>query len=226
MVVPASVRLCWVDEIEKWLCQTIAGPMDVGLIRSGTDIAELSKPVTVVTYGLAAQPGLQQRLQTQGFKCVIVDESHYLKNPKSKRTQGLMPILHAARRVLLLSGTPALARPEELYPQIDAVRPGEFGSFSAFAQRYCNAHRTRFGWDTRGASNLPELHDRLSGGGVLIRRLKRDVLDQLPPKRRTRVQLPPLGDVALTPFRDGFDELAGLGDEASPFARGCVLQAM
>lgn len=37
--------------------------------------------------------------------------------------------------------------------------------------RYCNAHRTRFGWDTRGASNLPELHARLSDG-VLIRRLK------------------------------------------------------
>ena len=117
------------------------------------------------------QAGLQQRLNAQGFKCVIVDESHYLKNMKTKRTQALLPMLRKARRVLLLSGTPALARPEELFPQLDAVQPGTFGSFSAFAARYCNAHRTRFGWDTRGASNLPELHARLSDG-VLIRRLK------------------------------------------------------
>jgi hypothetical protein len=39
-----------------------------------------------------------------------VDESHYLKNRKSKRAQCLIPVLKAANRALLLSGTPALAR--------------------------------------------------------------------------------------------------------------------
>lgn len=137
-------------------------------------MAALDKPVTVVTFGLLTQPCLQQRLMSQKYKCCIVDESHHLKNPKTKRTKALQPILKQARRVILLSGTPALARPEELYAQLDAVQPGTFGSFSAFAARYCNAHRTRFGWDTRGASNLPELHARLHSG-VMIRRLKTQV---------------------------------------------------
>jgi hypothetical protein len=53
-----------------------------------------------------------------------------------------------------------------------------------------------------------------------------NVLDQLPPKRRTRVQLPPLSDVALEPFKTGFEDLSQLGDDASPFAKGYVLQGM
>lgn len=73
---------------------------------------------------------------------MIVDESHYLKNLKTKRTQGLMPLLKGARRALLLSGTPALGRPEELYAQLDAVRPGEFGSFTAFTKQWVDLSDT------------------------------------------------------------------------------------
>lgn len=40
-------------------------------------------------------------------------------------------------------------------------------------------------WDCRGASNLDELHQRLSQ--IMIRRLKAEVLTQLPPKIRQRI---------------------------------------
>lgn len=55
-------------------------------------------------------------------------ESHYLKNDKALRTQALMPVLKSAKRTILLSGTPALSRPMDLYTQLDALRPGTFGS--------------------------------------------------------------------------------------------------
>jgi len=44
-----------------------------------------------------------------------------LKNRASKRTRTLLPVLKSSTRVLLLSGTPALARPLELYPQLEAL---------------------------------------------------------------------------------------------------------
>lgn len=45
----------------------------------------------------------------------------------------------AAKRVILLSGTPAMSRPSELYTQILAVRPLLFPRFHDFGLRYCDA---------------------------------------------------------------------------------------
>lgn len=57
---------------------------------------------------------------------LLQDESHFLKSSKSARTQAARKLLTNARRVLMLSGTPALSRPIELYPQISAINPKLF----------------------------------------------------------------------------------------------------
>ncbi|KAL4565884.1 hypothetical protein LXL04_029990 [Taraxacum kok-saghyz] len=49
---------------------------------------------------------------------VIADESHFLKNAQAKRTTASLPILQKARYTMLLSGTPALSRPIELFKQV------------------------------------------------------------------------------------------------------------
>ena len=50
-----------------------------------------------------------------------------------------MTALKAARRAILLSGTPSLSRPFDLYRQVDAVLPGLLGpNRVAFASAYCN----------------------------------------------------------------------------------------
>jgi SWI/SNF-related matrix-associated actin-dependent regulator 1 of chromatin subfamily A len=56
----------------------------------------------------------------------LQDESHFLKSPKAARTQAAQKLLKSARRVVMLSGTPALSRPAELYPQISAINPKLF----------------------------------------------------------------------------------------------------
>jgi SWI/SNF-related matrix-associated actin-dependent regulator 1 of chromatin subfamily A len=57
---------------------------------------------------------------------LLQDESHFLKSSKSARTQAACNLLKNARRVMMLSGTPALSRPIELYPQISAINPKLF----------------------------------------------------------------------------------------------------
>ncbi|XP_067598196.1 DNA annealing helicase and endonuclease ZRANB3 isoform X6 [Pseudorca crassidens] len=78
---------------------------------------------------------------------------------------------------------------DELFMQIEALFPQKFGTWTEYAKRYCNAHVRYFGkrpqWDCRGASNLNELHQLLSD--IMIRRLKAEVLTQLPPKIRQRI---------------------------------------
>jgi SWI/SNF-related matrix-associated actin-dependent regulator 1 of chromatin subfamily A len=62
-----------------------------------------------------------------------------------------------ATRVLLLSGTPALSRPAELFNQIKAVSPDLFRNFVSFAVRYCDGRQGRFAFEAKGATNTEEL---------------------------------------------------------------------
>lgn len=55
------------------------------------------------------------------------------------------------KRILLLSGTPILARPNEIYNLGRIVRPDIFHSFKEFGIRYCNPKESYFGIDWTGS---------------------------------------------------------------------------
>ena len=62
-----------------------------------------------------------------------------------------------------------------------------FGAYTKYTKQYCNARRGRFGWDVKGISNAKELHEKLSK--IMIRRLKSEVLNELPTKQRSIVPM-------------------------------------
>lgn len=190
IVVPSSLRYPWTEEIEKWIPEL--DPEEISVIQNKMDVGRIStSKVTVLGYGLLTTDAetLIDALNNQNFNVVIVDESHYMKSRSATRSKILLPIVQKAKRAILLTGTPALGRPEELFMQIEALFPQKFGTWTDYAKRYCNAHVRYFGkrpqWDCRGASNLNELHQLLSD--IMIRRLKTEVLTQLPPKIRQRI---------------------------------------
>ncbi|NWW75037.1 ZRAB3 endonuclease, partial [Climacteris rufus] len=190
IVVPSSLRYPWVDEMEKWIPEL--SPDDISIIQNKTDTGRIStSKVTILGYGLLTSDAqtLVDTLYRQNFKVVVIDESHYMKSRNATRSKILLPIVQKALRAVLLTGTPALGRPEELFMQIEALYPRRFGTWIEYAKKYCNARVRFFGkrkqWDCRGASNLEELHQLLSE--IMIRRLKNDVLTQLPPKVRQRI---------------------------------------
>ncbi|NXS21538.1 ZRAB3 endonuclease, partial [Mystacornis crossleyi] len=190
IVVPSSLRYPWVDEMEKWIPEL--SPDDISIIQNKTDTGRISTSrVTILGYGLLTSDAqtLVDTLYRQNFKVVVIDESHYMKSRNATRSKILLPIVQKALRAVLLTGTPALGRPEELFMQIEALFPRRFGTWNEYAKKYCDARVRFFGkrrqWDCRGASNLEELHQLLSE--IMIRRLKADVLTQLPPKVRQRI---------------------------------------
>jgi SNF2 family DNA or RNA helicase len=130
---------------------------------------------------------------------LIADEAHYAQNYKSKRAKDLIALAQQPNcmATYLLSGTPIKnGRPINLYPLLLAINSPIVESKNEYEVRYCGASLKRFRikdvktneytirevWDTTGATNLPELHERLKPH--MLRRLKKDCLN-LPPKIRT-----------------------------------------
>ena len=92
--------------------------------------------------------------------------------------------------MLALSGTAITNRPVELFNTLNMVRPSEYSNFFQYASRYCGAHQNSWGhWDFSGATNVDELHFKLRD--VMIRRLKKEVLAELPDKIRQFVPVHP-----------------------------------
>lgn len=72
--------------------------------------------ITILGYGLLTTDArtLVEALNKQRFAVVLVDESHYMKSRNAARSKILVPIIQDAKRAILLTGTPALGRPEEV----------------------------------------------------------------------------------------------------------------
>lgn len=182
VIAPSSLRGNWAAEIRRWLPDV--PPYAVQTVCSARETPRAL--VTVVSYDLVARLALVPGQ----YQTIIADESHYLKNPASIRTRKVVPLLQAARHAVLLTGTPALSRPIELYPQLVALGRPILPNLVRFGRRYCAAFRGPHGWDYSGHSNLRELHALLAHT-VMIRRLKAQVLAQLPAKHRQLVPIAP-----------------------------------
>jgi SWI/SNF-related matrix-associated actin-dependent regulator 1 of chromatin subfamily A len=144
------------------------------------------------------------QLMTRQWDLLVVDECHRIKDPKSlqaiaiigreaapkKHERQILGLKHKTARNAFLTGTPFLNKPVEMHPLLAALAPQEFGNFFKFAKRYCDAKQGPFAWDFNGASNLEELQEKLRST-IMVRRLKKDVLTELPPKRRQIIVMKP-----------------------------------
>lgn len=93
------------------------------------------------------------------------------------------------KRNVFLTGTPLPNRPREGWPIFHHLDPVEFKSHSKFKTLYCGGVETEFGFDDSGHSNLQALQ-RVLRSTIMIRRLKKNVLKDLPAKRRVIIEIP------------------------------------
>jgi SWI/SNF-related matrix-associated actin-dependent regulator 1 of chromatin subfamily A len=110
------------------------------------------------------------------FKSVIVDESHRCKNPQTQQAKLALKICNGKERVILLTGTPVINRPYDLFAQLAIMnRLSHFGGKNGFNLRYCEGGK--------GSANLKELNYLLNTY-CFFRREKKDVAKDLPEKQR------------------------------------------
>lgn len=182
IITPASLKYNWLREYQKWLPEHAESVL---VLNGGKASPKQTKAahIIIANYEMLKP---HQWLWSVPWKAVIVDESHYIKNPKTKRTNFVLDITKDVENVILLSGTPVLNRPIELAPQLSCLRVLEtnFGGFWRFAHRYCGATKGEYGWIMDGAENLDELNEKMRRT-CYIRRDKKTVLPELPEKLRT-----------------------------------------
>ena len=88
--------------------------------------------VQIMTYGLFSSTSTVARYVAENpFNVVILDESHAIKSRTAQRTKLLTPILTQAKRAILLTGTPALGRPAELYVRARTPWPVTVGFWNS-----------------------------------------------------------------------------------------------
>jgi SWI/SNF-related matrix-associated actin-dependent regulator of chromatin subfamily A-like protein 1 len=171
VVCPASLKLNWLRELELWLPGRSAQALTGTGTRASAPVT--AADITVINYDIVA--ARLPALQALAPRALVLDESHYCKNAAAKRTQAVQRLSAAVPReglVLALTGTPVMNRPPELISQLRILgRLADFGSGVQFGKRF------------RGPDAHLRLHWHLRAR-CFARRLKADVLPQLPAKTR------------------------------------------
>jgi SWI/SNF-related matrix-associated actin-dependent regulator of chromatin subfamily A-like protein 1 len=176
VVCPAAMKLTWEREAGRWLAHR-----SVAVVQGRVAVPPRGD-ITILNYEIVAAH--RDALARRRPQALVIDEAHYCKNPSAKRTQAVRSLaasLPSDALKLALTGTPVLNHPDELIAQLRVIdRLREFGSGARFSQQF----RGRVG----GGLSEERLHWHLRRH-CFVRRLKSEVLPQLPAKRQVVVPI-------------------------------------
>lgn len=170
IVVPASLKLNWEQELRQWNCDKKI------TIINGTKSRLPESGIVIISYNVVYSYFCD--IDDLDVDLLILDESHFIKRAESQRSKAIKYLGAGIEKIICISGTPITSRPKEFFTTLNLLNREMFNSREKFLRRYCNSDRDPTG---NGCSNSQELHEILKQS-LLIRRLKKDVLTQLPPK--------------------------------------------
>ena len=219
VVCPSNVKYNWAKEVRTWI------PDATVEVINGYKGPIEEADFTIINYDIISRR--LEQLNQMSFGISILDESHYIKNNKSDRTKATVEIADRSESVLCLSGTAITNRPSEYYTTLKLLRPAQFSSWVAYVRRYCSGYPGEWGWVTGGASNIEELH--AVSKDFAIRRLKKEVMAELPDKIRQSIPVVPT-KAELKEYRqrqrDWGDDYAQIRDSGRSLPAGYVLNML
>ncbi len=194
LVVPTNVKINWRREWKKWDTKGLS----IGVVKGRkAEHWPQGRDVAIITYDLV--PHHKALIEASGpWDYLVMDEAHNLRNIKAKRAMSILGLRERngtykerpieARYITATTGTPIYNRPKEMWPLLNRMAPQHFDNFFQYGKRYCGAVNNGYGWSFEGSSNLHELQEKLRAT-IMVRRRKKDVLQELPPKTRQIITL-------------------------------------
>ena len=178
----STLRGTMAAQVEKWTGLK-SYVMDSGN-RGASILAQktLPRPFFIVSYENVRAEA--DKLRAFEWKSILVDEATCIKNRGAQRTKAVKSI--KAPRITLLSGTPLLNSPIDLWSLLNYLDPVKYASYWAFEKKFC----IMGGWQNKqivGYRNVPEL--KMHVQSKMLRRRKDEVLKDLPPKTYSDVML-------------------------------------
>lgn len=168
----ASMKHSWFREWNKWDTRGLIAHVVDGIRGPIPKTAD----VYIVNYDLIIHPPCLYQLLEHKFSLWIGDEAHYLKTVDSQRTQacldGRVSLGARSMRRWMLSGSPILNRPLELYPVLASLAPeviAPYNTFEAYARYFCGGHWEDRKFVAKGATHTDELRKRLYRNFMLRR---------------------------------------------------------
>lgn len=185
VITTASGRPVWSKAFRDW--QSFDRSINV-LYKNITNAVRVPAPtdIVIVSWAAVANQETLGWLYCQDWDVLILDESHYAKNPGAKRTFAVfgseaadIGLFKKAKRTWCLTGTPVPNAPNDLYPMLRALCPDRIDgmSYDAFLRRYCVVAPRNINGRmvdvVKGGKNETELAERLKG--FFLRRTQKDV---------------------------------------------------
>jgi len=165
VVCPKSVVYNWAAELARFRPN-----LSVSIFHGPRRKLEPSANVTLTTYAVLRLDA--SLLAAETWDTIVLDEAQAIKNEASQTARAAFELRGGFR--VALSGTPVENRLEELWSVMRFANPGLLGGRSAFIERYVTPIAAG---DSSAADRL-----RAKIKPVLLRRMKRDVLPELPPR--------------------------------------------
>ncbi len=207
VVCPTSVLDHWASKFQTYAPE-LAFALFYGKERDSLLSGNLP-PVVVTTYSILSRDA--ESLSAIQWNYVVLDEAQKIKNHKAQMSKATKFL--KARHRLALTGTPIENRLSELWSIFDFLMPGYLGSMQDFKSRYENPI-TKY-QDGRKQETLKKIIHPFK-----LRRLKRDVLTELPPKTEEK-RYCTLVPAQIVMYKDIINErgshlIAKLKDESQP----------
>lgn len=201
VIAPTSVCNNWTSEIRKFAPSL--RPVPLYLQDGGEDVVKAvgANDVVIASYGIVYSRA--SVFAGRKWECVVLDEAQAIKNPVAKRTKAVKAVRGAVR--IAATGTPVENRLSEFWSIFDFLNPGMLGSVTGFSRMYLN--------DGFATASLKKIVSPL-----VLRRLKSDVLAELPEKTEINITVR-LGQTeaeAYEALRLHALEKAELSSEVSP----------
>jgi len=173
IICPASVKFSWQLEVERWT------HLKSFVVDGKTKTQEIPNDVDVIIINYDILKKFYKWLVNVKFDTMVCDESHLIKTPTSVRSKVVKLLSRDIPSIIMLSGTPILSRPIEMYNMLNILDPKTWNSYYGFAEKYCDGQKGYYGYQAKGATNLAELSEKI--GKYFLRRTKDQILKELPP---------------------------------------------
>ena len=174
LVVPPHLIRNWQREVERFLSPD--DRLRVHVIRGLTPYALPEADIYIIHYLLLR--GWKDVLPGFGFRTVIFDEMQELRRNGTGKYSAASLLSEACENCIGLSGTPIYNNGGEIWNVVNIIDFHFLGDWESFSREWC------YGYNTAVVAKPELLGAHLRAEGLMLRRLKSDVLTQLAPKRR------------------------------------------